>query len=289
MTLQRLQDAVAGTVPGAIMPLFWQKGTGTATVREEMERIGDAGIRAVILEARPHPDFLGDGWWHDVDAVLKIARRRGMRVWFFDDDSFPTGHAGGAVQDAAPELRRRFLTERHTDVVGPAAGASLIVERRQFWGPSAALDPGTLLRVVAYRRAEDGHELTGDPVELTDRITDGILHWDIPDGWWRVFFLTAVADGGSQRHAQHIDYLNAASTQLLIDNVHERIHARYAAEFGSTIAGFFSDEPGIYNDPDTFDFGSQLGKSVPLPWNDDVLAGLAGAVGTDPLPLLPLL
>ncbi|MGN6206637.1 glycosylhydrolase-like jelly roll fold domain-containing protein [Humibacter sp.] len=289
MTLQRLREAVTGDVPNAIMPLFWQKGGPVEVVREEMERIGDAGIGAVILEARPHPEFLESGWWRDVDAGLEIARRRGMKVWFFDDDTFPTGHAGGAVESAPDELRRRFLVERHTDVVGPARGASLLVERRKFFGPEAALDPGRLLRVVAYRRAEDSDDLNGDPVDLTDRIVDGVVRWDVPDGWWRVFFLSVTRDGGSARHADHIDYLNAASTRLLIENVHERIHARYAEEFGATIAGFFSDEPGLYNDPETFDFGSVLGKAVPLPWNDAVAERLCETLGDDAVERLPLL
>jgi hypothetical protein len=174
-------------------------------------------------------------------------------------------------------------------VIGPAVGASLIVARRQFWGPAAALDPGTLLRVVAYPRAEGSDELVGEPVDLTDRIVDGVIHWDIPDGWWRVFFLTVTADGGSARHANHIDYLNAGSTQLLIDNVYERIRARYPDEFGETIAGFFSDEPGLYNDPETFDFSSQLGKPVPVPWGDGILPLLSKALKTDASLLLPLL
>ena len=289
MTLERLRDVTIGPVPNAIMPLFWQKGAPLDVVREEMERIGDAGIGAVILEARPHPEFLGDGWWRDVDAVLEIARRRDMKVWFFDDDTFPTGHAAGALETATPEKRRQFLTERHTDVVGPARGASLIVERRKFWGPGAAQETGRLLHVFAYPRAECSDELTGEPVDLTDRIVDGVVYWDIPDGWWRVFFISVTADGGSGPHAAHIDYLNAASTQVLIDTVYERIHERYADEFGSTIAGFFSDEPGLYNDPDTFDFGSQLGKPVPLPWNDDVAAALSERLGPDAAALLPQL
>ncbi|MCI0157549.1 hypothetical protein KNO15_12680 [Leifsonia shinshuensis] len=289
MTLERLRDVVTGVVPNAIIPLFWQKGGPVEVVREELERIADAGIGAVILEARPHPEFLGDGWWRDVDAVLEIARRRGLTVWFFDDDIFPTGHAGGAVEAAPAELRRHFLTERHTDAVGPAHGASFIVERRKFWGPEAAQQPGALLRVLAYPRAEDSDELVGDPVDLTERIVDGVLHWDIPDGWWRVFFLAVGEGGGSERHAQHIDYLNADSTQLLIDTVYERIHERYADEFGTTIGGFFSDEPGLYNDPDTFDFDSRLGKAVPLPWNDSVAARLSERLGRDATPLLPLL
>jgi len=289
MTLERLREAVTGDVPNAIMPLFWQKGGPIEVVREEMERIADAGIGAVILEARPHPEFLEDGWWRDVDAVLEIARRRDMTVWFFDDDTFPTGHAGGAVVAAPAELRRRFLVERHTDAVGPAVGASFLVERRQFWGPAAAQDPGTLLRVIAYPRAEDSDELVGEPIDLTDRILDGVIHWDVPDGWWRVFFLSVTADGGSAPHADHIDYLNPDSTQLLIDTVYERIHARYADDFGDTIAGFFSDEPGLYNDPDTFDFASQLGRPVPLPWNDRILPLLDDALGGDALLRLPLL
>lgn len=289
MTFERLREALTGREENAIMPLFWQKGSPIEVVREEMERIADAGIGSVILEARPHPEFLEDGWWRDVDAVLEIARERGMTVWFFDDDTFPTGHAAGAVRQAPVELRRRFVTERHTDVVGPAAGASLLVERRQFWGPAASRDPGTLLGAIAFRRAADSHELFGDPIDLTDRINDGILHWDIPDGWWRVFFLSAVADGGSARHSDHIDYLNAESTKLLLDSVHERIHARYADDFGGVVAGFFSDEPGLYNDPDTFDYTSSLGRPVPLPWNDSVRDRLSAALGSDALVQLPLL
>lgn len=289
MTLPQLRDVVTGGVPNAIMPLFWQKGGPVEAVREEMERIGDAGIGAVILEARPHPDFLGEGWWRDVDAVLEIARRRGMTVWFFDDDTFPTGHAGGAVETAPAALKRRFLTERHTDAVGPARGASFIVERRKFWGPEAAQEPGELVRVVAFRRAEDSDQLIGDPVDLTDRIVDGTLYWDVPDGWWRVFFLSVAAGGGSEPHANHIDYLNRDSVQLLVDGVYERIREHYADEFGTTIGGFFSDEPGLYNDPDTFDFGSALGKPVPLSWNDEVAAGLHERLGRDAALLLPLL
>lgn len=87
MTLPQLRDVVDGVVPNAIMPLFWQKGGPVEAIVEEAHRIADAGIGAVILEARPHPEFLGDGWWRDVDAVLEVARERGLRVWFFDTSS----------------------------------------------------------------------------------------------------------------------------------------------------------------------------------------------------------
>ena len=48
MTLERLRDAVSGTVPNAIMPLFWQKGGPVEVVREEMEHVreGKHGARS---------------------------------------------------------------------------------------------------------------------------------------------------------------------------------------------------------------------------------------------------
>ncbi|MGX9348595.1 hypothetical protein [Microbacterium sp. KNMS] len=281
MTLPQLRDVVDGVVPNAIMPLFWQKGGPVETIVEEAHRIADAGIGAVILEARPHPEFLGDGWWRDVDAVLEVARERGLRVWFFDDDTFPTGHAAGALEGAPAERRRRFLAERHTDAVGPARGASFIVDRRKFFGPDAGWDPGQLVRVVAYRREEGGEALIGEPIDLTERIADGRVFWDVPEGHWRVFFVSVVSDGASERHRDHLSYIDADATRLLLDTVHEAIHARYADDFGGVIAGFFTDEPGFYNDRETFDFTSTVGKpGVVLPWHPDL--------GLDPLaaPLL---
>jgi hypothetical protein len=287
VTLERLRDAVAGDVPNAIMPLFWQKGGPVEAVEDEMERIADAGIGAVILEARPHPDFLQDGWFRDVDAIMDIARRRGMKVWFFDDDIFPTGHAAGTVATAPVTSRRRFLQERHTDLVGPAIGASIIVDRQLPWSPAPQHGEGSAWRVIAYRRSEDSAELVGEPVDLTDRIVDGVVNWDVPDGWWRFFVLSVEVGAGSQRHVDYVDYLSDASVQLLIDAVYERIWERYRDDFGTTIAGFFSDEPGLYNNPEEFDLDSRLGKPMPLPWNDQVAERLLRP-GLDPT-MLPLL
>ncbi len=98
-----------------------------------------------------------------------------------------------------------------------------------------------------------------------------------------------TADGGSDPHAHHIDYLNADSTQLLIDNVYERIHERYADEFGTTIAGFFSDEPGLYNDPDTFDFDSTARQGRAPAVERRGRRAPVGADSDDAASLLPLL
>ena len=74
-----------------IFPFLWMRGESEEVIRTEMEKISESNIRAVCLEARPHPDFAGEGWWHDVDIVLDEAKKRGMKIWILDDSHFPTG------------------------------------------------------------------------------------------------------------------------------------------------------------------------------------------------------
>ena len=53
-----------------IFPFLWMRSEDEATLRREIEKISECGIKAVCVEARPHDDFCGPGWWHDMDIVL---------------------------------------------------------------------------------------------------------------------------------------------------------------------------------------------------------------------------
>ena len=74
-----------------IFPFLWMRGEPEEVIREEISKIAECGIRAVCVEARPHKDFCGPGWWHDMDIVLDEAKKRDMKIWILDDKHFPTG------------------------------------------------------------------------------------------------------------------------------------------------------------------------------------------------------
>ena len=76
-----------------IFPFLWMRGEEEEILRNEIGKIHECGIRAICVEARPHDDFCGPGWWHDMDIVLDEARKRDMKVWILDDKHFPTGYA----------------------------------------------------------------------------------------------------------------------------------------------------------------------------------------------------
>ena len=93
---KNLIDVLSGNAGNYMLPFYWQHGDHTASIPAEVERIYQSGCRAFCVESRPHRDFAGDGWWRDMDIILREAKKRDMGVWILDDDHFPTGHAGGA-------------------------------------------------------------------------------------------------------------------------------------------------------------------------------------------------
>ena len=258
-----------------ILPFLWMRGEPEQVLRTELAKIYEAGIRSVCLEARPHPEYAGDQWWHDVDIVIDEAKRRDMTIWILDDAHFPTGMANNGMANH-PEKARRYLVSQFVDVVGPTPAAQVDVEllmTKQFtWMDfgkpeiKPLLDESRLLSVTACRVSHDDNE-EGEAIDLTDKVQDGILTADFPEGVWRIHvnFITT----GFAPKPEYVNYIEADSVRVLIDEVYEKHYQRYGDLFGSVIAGFFSDEPGFYN-TDGYDENCFIGLRMPLPWGREL-------------------
>lgn len=286
----RLDDVLNGKEENYILPFFWQHGEEEEVLREEMARIHEAKIRAVCVEARPHPDFLGPKWWKDMDIIMEEARARDMRVWILDDDHFPTGHAAGRLKDAPKELRRLFLQIDHVDAVGPRPNSSFMVAPMPYIPGYFESGGGTISAVIAIKRDPNTGDLTEAIEDLTTKVENGTLYWDVPEGYWRIFTIVENDKNGDSKKKDYLNPLVKESVRVLIDTIHEAFYDRYRDDFGSTIAGFFSDEPGFYNDKDSFDYKSKLGKKgVTLPWSADMNKLLEEEFGSDYKKYLPFL
>lgn len=265
----RIQDVLENRHANYLLPFFWQHGEEEPVLREEMARIHECGIGAVCVESRPHPDFCGPLWWRDMDIIMDEARGRGMQVWVLDDAHFPTGFANGWIRDKFPALKKVYLAERHLDVVGPQPGASVMIGA---W----VGDTDRLVAVVAVTRSATGQATETSPVELTPHVAGDRLHWDIPDGHWRIFIVVETPNGGG--NPDYLNPIDAASCRVLIDAVYEPHYARYSSDFGKTFAGFFSDEPNIGNGGGLYDCAIGR-KAMVLPWRAGLLDELAHELG----------
>lgn len=283
---EKLKDILNEKEENYLLPFYWQHGDHRETIPREVERIYESGARAFCVESRPHRDFVGEGWWADMDIILREAKRRGMKVWILDDDHFPSGHAVGKVKEH-PEFRKWQVLERHTDVPGPVKDGML-----NYFGEN---DDNLLLGIYAYRRTGEGESCSSEYIDLSQNKKDGFVHFTLPEGIWRIYFIYKTRRGTDK--GDFIDMTNPEAVRMFIDTVHEAHYARYADEFGKTIAGFFSDEPCLGNIPDglpwgqrTYDYGMydrRVGDvGLALPWNDKLIEMITERTGSPALPLL---
>lgn len=293
---QTIERLLAGGAENHILPFFWQHGEEEATLREYMQAIHQANCGAVCVESRPHPDFCGPKWWADMDVILDEARKRGMKVWILDDSHFPTGFANGAALQAPPELCRENVF-CNTLALPRKAGACKVALRRKglLDAPKQKLSAAEAM----FTKTKPAREFEGDRlmsvsaanaagaiVDLMDKVEDGVLCWEKPEGEWTLRVCVASRNTGC--HRDYINMLDKASCKLLLDAVYEPHWQHYQADFGKTIAGFFSDEPELGNGF-LYAQGNLLGTPQDLPWSGELETAVADALGSGWALELPLL
>lgn len=255
------QRVLGGEYGNHVLPFLWLRDEGHDVIADYLEKIAAADISEICLESRPHPDFCGDAWWADLEFIISECKRLGLKIWILDDAHFPTGYANGALERPGVEraLKKTVLIHRALDVVGPMSAVSASLanpfdDTEEFLGAVATCD--------------------GRPVHIDFRREGDTLYCDVPDGLCRITLLfTSVKTGHNDAYINMVD---RASCRELIDAVYEPHFERFADEFGSTILGFFSDEPCFMNEKGVTPDGdiaadSLIGKSaMALPWSEEL-------------------
>lgn len=260
-----------------VLPFLWLKGEAHETITEYLEQIAGADIREVCLESRTHPEFCRDGWWADLRFIIGECKRLELKIWLLDDAHFPTGYANGALagEDVDPALKKTVLKHRTVTVVGPQ--------------PSTVIKLGNLMDPTERFVGAATFDAAGAPLdlELSVEQADGTparLRFDAPAGITTVeLFVTSQKTGFRD---EYINMVDADSCRVLIDAVYEPTFEHLGDEFGCTILGFFTDEPGFMNEKgtalDDASTSSFIGRGdMALPWSDELASRLRNALGED--------
>ncbi len=257
----KLLRVLSGESENHILPFFWQHGEADEIILEELHRIHASGVGAVCIESRPHDGFVTDSWWEDVRLIFDECRKLGMEAWILDDKYFPTGYCNAAVPKKHPELCKRAVTERHMDICGPITDGSVIYEG---WAEEDKED--TLLAIIACRCIEGPEQhLSGECIDLTDKLCDGLVSVTLPDGLWRVFFIFERPERDGR-----VDFTNPESCALMVSEIYGPHYDNLKEYFGNTFKGFFSDEPFIMDHVKLAIRGENSSKAK-LPWNKYIL------------------
>ena len=93
-------------------PLWvWNDMLTERQVRETLRDLASQKVKQVWVHPRPGlmTPYLSKDWFGLWKAALDEARRLDMNVWIYDENSYPSGFAGGWVPEEMPESRARSL------------------------------------------------------------------------------------------------------------------------------------------------------------------------------------
>ena len=189
--------------------------------REQIDRTltdwKDKGFGGVFYHPRPGliSEYLSDEWFDLFGYTLEKGKQLGMNTWIYDENSYPSGFAGGHVPAQMPESYNQGI------------GLRLI---------KADVLPDTASVFFICMKEENG--------KLTD-ITANIRNEAGKTGNYYLFAKTYSPQRAWHGGWSYVDLLASGVTQKFIELTMPGYERVAKSEFGKSMPGWFTDEPQI--------------------------------------------
>ncbi|MEN6310305.1 MAG: glycosyl hydrolase [Acidobacteriota bacterium] len=210
-------------------PLWvWNDRMSNEQIDRELADFKDRGIGGVFIHPRPGliTPYLSDEWLSLCRHAVETGKSLGLKVWIYDENSYPSGFAGGHVPARMPDAVRSGL--KMTRVEGT---------------PKAFARPP----LVVLRRTLAGFE------DVTGKVNP-----DAPDkAAYDIFEIVRQEPNPWYGGFTYVDLMRKDVTDRFLDVTLNAYKKVVGAEFGRTVPGVFQDEaeiapPGgadVVNDP----------------------------------------
>jgi len=232
---------------------FWNGDMDENKMLWELKEFKDKGISSLFIHARfgLKVPYLSQDWFSKVRYAVEKAKELGLKIWIYDEYNWPSGTAGLEVTRKYPELRGKVLQAVIWRFKGPLFAFTEMTDSRYI-----DLKDTKLLRIMAMpvKALED---FPRNVMDLTPNFAFGsALSWESPEE--EVYLMWFV-----KRDVEwYIDPFNPAAVEKFIEFTHEKYRSALSKELGSSILGFYTDEPAYYY----YITGADLPT---IPWSDD--------------------
>jgi len=209
----------------------------TGTLRD----LAAQNVRQVWVHPRPGlmTPYLSQEWYRLWTLALEEGKRLGMRVWIYDENSYPSGFAGGWVPELMPESRGRGLAMQEV-ADAPAWSADL---------------------VAVYRLTDAGYQ------NVSAQLQAGQTQ---PQGRYLVCRVVRAADSPWHGNRCYVDLLYPGVAEKFIEITLEPYRQRFGYLFGRQIPGTFTDEPEL-RPAGGFPWSEDLPKQFAKRWGYSLL------------------
>jgi hypothetical protein len=191
------------------VPFFvWNGDMTEAMIDRELRDFSQQGVQSLMIHPRPGliTEYLSDRWFQLVRYTVDQARKKGMQVWLYDENSYPSGFAGGHVPAEMPESFNE--------------GQGLALQNR---GPC---------KILLKRSGDRFEDVTG----TTETTGPG----------YYCFGVTQYPIRAWNAGYSYVDLIHPGVTQKFIDVTMTRGYQKaIGSDFGNTVPGIFTDEPNL--------------------------------------------
>ena len=176
-------------------PLWvWNDLLTEAEIRSTLADLAREHVKQVWVHPRPGlmTPYLGKDWFRMWQIGLAEAERLDMNLWIYDENSYPSGFAGGFVPEAMPAARGQGLYFQEDKLPGK---------------PTAET-------VAVYRLAEDGFE------NVTRQVRAAA---SLPEGRYLTASTRLAPTGGWFGGTFYVDLLRPGVTEKFIDIITQEV------------------------------------------------------------------
>lgn len=224
------------------------------------------GMGGATIHCRTGLDtpYMGPEFMEIVNDSVDRARRKGMRVWLYDEDRWPSGYGGGLVtRDQAYRARHLLWTccpygslKKHTqEFFASTAGTGRTENGRLLFIYDVILDKNGFLQ--SYKRVKDESH---------------------PQGRLWYAYLETAPEQSWFNNQTYVDTLNPRAIERFIETTHEVYYKKLKKDFGSTVPAIFTDEPQFPH-KQTFSCATNTSDII-IPFTDDLMETFRQAYGT---------
>ncbi len=211
--------------------LVWNYKITKEEINNFLQDFKKQGSLQVFIHPRPGliTEYLSGEWLELFRYTVEKGRELGMKIWIYDENSYPSGFGGGHVPDRMPESFNK------------GQGLAMI---------QAEILPDTAASYFLCLK-EDGKRFR----DITSSLAE---HRGKPG---KYFLFTKTYYGRSDWYGgfTYVDLLAPGVTQKFIEITMDGYEKTSGDEFGKTVPGVFTDEPeivspgGVRWTPDLFD------------------------------------
>ena len=233
-TLEEIRtDFAAPGVDYAPAPLWvWNDLLTEEQIRSTLRDLAGQGVLQAYVHPRPGlaTPYLSDDWFRLWEAALDEARKLGMKIWIYDENSYPSGFAGGLVPERWPQSQGTGLDIGFFDTLTDANGNWTAGDSVQY----------------VIEELADGTCVDRTAEILGAKNAGNAIPGKSPNGVRWVIGRTRYA-GASQWYGgkTYVNLLMNGVADAFLTCTHEEYRKRLGHEFGKLIPGAFTDEPHI--------------------------------------------